>query len=425
MRWVCYRGCLWWNGCIPTNRINSTDPATGKPNRVMGAPSNYRPSAEPLIPWPANPDRSDPMYAYYGTNTVWVPMKNGTTTRNVYNDNLAPWRNQYRPGVRQWGLDASLFKAIPIGERVNIRFNADFFNVLDHPGNLNSVGGDGIPSVRASGQSAREIHLTLRLTWQAGPPGWPGREVTLALLRRWRYKETMHPRVHLGSQGPAVRELQQLLNRSLDPNPRLAVDGTFGAATDTAARRFQREKWLLEDGIVGRCTWAALERTERYVILHSVALVAQWTPSTCWSAATAMILGVQACMAPGGAQLGSSGGILNDSDLDDPANMRLFAEYHGLTMLAPQTWTPDGLAGLLRAHPLMINTLWDVAGYVARRGSSGHMRVVAGIRGDGTGDGTTLRIYDPWPPNQGEIYSRIYGPFIRQVPAATYQVFYR
>jgi hypothetical protein len=105
--------------------------------------------------------------------------------------------------------------------------------------------------------------------------------------------------------------------------------------------------------------------------------------------------------------------------------MRRFAQFHGLTMLPPQTWTPDGLARLLRARPLMINTLWDVASYVARQGSPGHMRVIAGIRGDGTLDGTTLRIYDPWPPNRGAIYSRIYGPFIREVPAATYQVFYR
>jgi hypothetical protein len=162
---VCYPGYLWWNGYIPANRINSTDPATGKPNGVMGVPSNYKPSTQPLLPWPANPDRNDPLYAYYGTNTVWVPMKNGTTTRIAYNDNLAPWRNQFRPGVRQWGLDASLFKAIPIGERVTVRFNADFFNVLNKPGNPNSVGGDGILSVRSSGQAARELQLTLRLTW--------------------------------------------------------------------------------------------------------------------------------------------------------------------------------------------------------------------------------------------------------------------
>jgi hypothetical protein len=61
--------------------------------------------------------------------------------------------------------NASLFKAIPIGERVNIRFNAEFFSVLNKPGNPNSIGGDGVLSVRSSGQTARELQLTPRLTW--------------------------------------------------------------------------------------------------------------------------------------------------------------------------------------------------------------------------------------------------------------------
>ena len=42
-------------------------------------------------------------------------------------------RNQYLPSVRQWGLDASLFKTVTFKERYNVRLNADFFNVLNHP----------------------------------------------------------------------------------------------------------------------------------------------------------------------------------------------------------------------------------------------------------------------------------------------------
>ena len=70
------------------------------------------------------------------------------------------------PSVRQWGLDASLFKNIPFGERFNARFSADFFNVLNHPGNPSSVGGDGVLSTRNSGPGpARELQLTLRVLW--------------------------------------------------------------------------------------------------------------------------------------------------------------------------------------------------------------------------------------------------------------------
>jgi hypothetical protein len=161
---ACYPGYLWWNGYIPANRINSTDPATGKPNGVMGVPSNYKPAAQPIWPWPSTLSPNDP-FRFYGTNTVWVPLKDGTVQRVTYNDNLHPWRNQYQPSIRQWGLDASLFKSVRFRERYEVRFNADFFNVLNNPGNPNSISSEGILSTVNSGQAARELQLTLRLTW--------------------------------------------------------------------------------------------------------------------------------------------------------------------------------------------------------------------------------------------------------------------
>jgi hypothetical protein len=165
---VCYPGYLWWNGYIPANKINSYG-ANGKPNGIMGVPPNYKPSVQPFWPYPANygslSASTDPLYNWYGTNTLWLPLKNGTVQRIAYNDNLNPWRNQYAPSVLQWGLDASLFKAIPFGERYNLRFNADFFNVLNHPGNPNSIGSNGVLSTQSSGQAARQLQLTLRLTW--------------------------------------------------------------------------------------------------------------------------------------------------------------------------------------------------------------------------------------------------------------------
>jgi hypothetical protein len=54
---------------------------------------------------------------------------------------------------------------VSITERVNLRFNADFFNVLNMPGNPNISGGSFMLSTVTSGQSARELQLTLRLTW--------------------------------------------------------------------------------------------------------------------------------------------------------------------------------------------------------------------------------------------------------------------
>jgi hypothetical protein len=166
---VCRPGYLWWNGYIPANQINSHD-ASGKPNGVMGVPANYKPAAQPLIPWgtttlPANAPANTVLSSFWDTNTVWIPLQDGTVQRTTFNDNLHPWRNQYLPSVRQWGLDASLFKTVSFGERIRLRFNADFFNVLNAPGNPNSVAGTGILNTFESGQAARELQLTLRLTW--------------------------------------------------------------------------------------------------------------------------------------------------------------------------------------------------------------------------------------------------------------------
>jgi hypothetical protein len=166
---LCNPGYLWWNGYISPTQINSVD-AKGSPNGVMGVPANYKPAVTPLIPWgsttlPANAPGNTVISQFWDTNNVWIPLKNGTVQRLTYNNNLNPWRNQYLPSVLQWGLDASLFKVIPVTERAQLRFNADFFNVLNHPGNPNSVGGDGVLNTRSSGQGARTLQLSLRLSW--------------------------------------------------------------------------------------------------------------------------------------------------------------------------------------------------------------------------------------------------------------------
>jgi hypothetical protein len=160
----CFPGYLWYNGYIPANQINSVNPTTGKPNGYMGIPADYKPGVAPLLPWPSTPVKTDPMYAYYGGNTLWVPLKNGNMQRTTWSG-LQPLRNQFLPSVLQWWLNASLYKNIPITERVSTRLNADFFNVLNHPGNPNSVGNTGILSTQASGNGPRQLQLTLRVTW--------------------------------------------------------------------------------------------------------------------------------------------------------------------------------------------------------------------------------------------------------------------
>lgn len=59
-----------------------------------------------------------------------------------------------------------------------------------------------------------------------------------------------------GDKGNEVKLLQERL-RVFEGTP-LVVDGDFGAKTEDAVERFQEQKGLLVDGIVGRVTWKAL-----------------------------------------------------------------------------------------------------------------------------------------------------------------------
>ena len=77
----------------------------------MGVPANYKPASQPVFPMPAdggNP--ADPNYRFIGTNTVFVPMKNGTLQQTTISG-VHPWANQFRLGPGLWTVDASLFKA--------------------------------------------------------------------------------------------------------------------------------------------------------------------------------------------------------------------------------------------------------------------------------------------------------------------------
>ncbi len=162
---VCYDGWLFWNGYIPANRVNSVN-AAGRPNGVMGVPSNYKPFQTPIIPTPANGgSSSDPNFPFYETNNVIVRLDNGVNQRVGYDTGLHPLINQYFLGPMQWNMAASLFKTVPISERMFLRVNVDFLNnVFNMPGTL-LPGNDGIILNRSSANAPRVLQLTMRVTW--------------------------------------------------------------------------------------------------------------------------------------------------------------------------------------------------------------------------------------------------------------------
>ena len=160
----CIPGYLYFNGYIPANRINSHD-ANGKPNGVMGVPANYKPSNLPVWPTPAGGAvAGDPNSIYLESNTVFVPLNNGTLQQVAKDTGLHPWQNQSFLGPMLLNLDASLFKAVDVTERIKLRFNADFFNVLNMPGKQ-VPGANGILSLQNSANAPRQLQLTMRLSW--------------------------------------------------------------------------------------------------------------------------------------------------------------------------------------------------------------------------------------------------------------------
>lgn len=243
-----------------------------------------------------------------------------------------------------------------------------------------------------------------------------------------------------GIRGAQVVQLQRQLNAKLNPSPNLSDDGIFGQKTKKAVLEYQKAEWLVEDAAVGPATWNALFDAEAYQpILHkSTPFIPQPTAMTCWAASTAMLTktSVPAVMMKTPSDIADATGAYNYSNTSDAVTESLrYAKIHNLRFVPPMSWSPQMLRSYLVGSPLMFDTLWDVEGYLTPvqgspgqyRGSPGHMILAVGIRGSGNPDGygTTLRIYDPWPPTKGRIYSVGYAKWVQEVPTRTYRTFHR
>jgi hypothetical protein len=166
---ICKPGYLWWNGYINPTQINRVD-ASGRCTGICGVPADYKPAGGYLIPWgstavPANTPAGTNLSTYWDTNTVWIPLNNGTVQRTTFNNNMHPWNNQYFSGPIQWFQDASLQKWFSFHEKARLRFSLDFFNVLNNPNNPTGVGGNGVLGTNTSGSAARIAQMGLRLEW--------------------------------------------------------------------------------------------------------------------------------------------------------------------------------------------------------------------------------------------------------------------
>ena len=68
------------------------------------------------------------------------------------------------------------------------------------------------------------------------------------------------PTLRSGHRGPDVARLQALL---IEHGSEIKADGDFGPKTEAAVERFQEDRGLYADGIVGTMTWAELLKTDQ------------------------------------------------------------------------------------------------------------------------------------------------------------------
>ena len=69
--------------------------------------------------------------------------------------------------------------------------------------------------------------------------------------------DTSNPTIRKGDAGNPVRRAQKRL--TLGGYDTGGVDGIFGARTETAVKRFQKDRGLTQDGIVGPQTWNEID----------------------------------------------------------------------------------------------------------------------------------------------------------------------
>jgi hypothetical protein len=235
----------------------------------------------------------------------------------------------------------------------------------------------------------------------------------------------------IGSKGKEVELLQTLLNEKVKREYRakimedIKVNGTFDTHTKTFVKDFQLAAFLKKDGTVGKKTWAALLGTEMFNCYDQpFKQVPATSDYDCWAASTGTLLNQSACnrTQPAGVDFQQLGGGIIGGIENSHANMKKFADYHGMQMLEGGNMTCTQICYLVyNFGRLMIN----VRGITSRlkKGSpnDSHLMMILGVRGDGTPNGTTVKFYEP---TSDTTIVESYQFQKNRFPQMTYQVFY-
>jgi hypothetical protein len=148
-------------------------------------------------------------------------------------------------------------------------------------------------------------------------------------------------------------------------------------------------------------------------VRYDVQLVPQPTDMSCWAAGAAMIVGWRDRKSIDAKAIAAKTQYWDQYENGLYGADTVMFEAWGLVREAPQSFSVQDFAQLLEQY----GPLW-----VAAAVPSAHIRVVTGMAGDGTADGTSVYISDPWqlgmthfvPQNHGSEYVLSYRDFEAQ-----------
>lgn len=148
---------------------------------------------------------------------------------------------------------------------------------------------------------------------------------------------------------------------------------------------------------------AALSQQSLNVSWSDVPLVPQQNKVSCWAAAAAMIVGWRDAISisPESIATGEGPWAAYQQGLN-PENVPKLATIWGLVQEPPHSYSIKDLHKLITQK----GPLWIGAAVPAL-----HVVVVVGLYGDGTADGTFVRIQDPWPVGIGRKYDLSFRQF--------------
>jgi hypothetical protein len=138
--------------------------------------------------------------------------------------------------------------------------------------------------------------------------------------------------------------------------------------------------------------------------------VQQLTGMSCWAAAAAMIVGWRDCIDIDAEDVAHGAGRWQAyRDGLEPGDVEGFARAWGLEVAHPTAVSVAEVRRLVTDY----GPLW-----VGEASPGLHVVVVAGMFGDGTADGSFVRIADPWPIGRGERYTLSFREFRTSLVAA-------